>query len=224
MNYLISRAVALLIAGRWPLLILALVMGALAWGPASRVHFDRSIERMFAADDPLLPPYERLKANFGGNEIVMAVYTDEHLLDPDGSGLTRLAGIGARLKAVPGVRDVLSLHEVNDVLEKLEEGKRLGSILNIFSRRKREPRWKGPAILNPKSKLSERYRDLFAGYTHSADGKTVAVVCMLEPVAHVPSAASDPRTETIEQMQAIITDLPDGLAPGVLAGDGCRRL
>ena len=29
---------------------------------------------MFAHSDPLLPPYQRLKQEFGGNEVVLAVY------------------------------------------------------------------------------------------------------------------------------------------------------
>ena len=45
------RFVALLIAARWPLLVLAVVPAA-AWWPANRVRFDRSIEKMFAPGRP----------------------------------------------------------------------------------------------------------------------------------------------------------------------------
>ena len=72
-----QRFVRLLIVGRWPLLAIAALIAVLAYWPAQQVRFDRSIERMFAQDDPLLPPYERLKARFGGNEIVLAVYADD---------------------------------------------------------------------------------------------------------------------------------------------------
>src|SRR5687767_13363963 len=102
-----SRFVDLLIAARWPLFALAVVIAALAWYPAQQVRFDRSVENMFAPDDPLLPPYRRLKRDFGGNEIVMAVYRDEYFFAPDGSGILRNAAIASRLKAVTGVRDVL---------------------------------------------------------------------------------------------------------------------
>jgi len=41
----------------------------------------------------------------------MAVYRDEHLLDPDGRGIKRLAATSQRMAKVAGVRDVLSLAE-----------------------------------------------------------------------------------------------------------------
>ena len=91
---------------RLPLLVAALVLAALAWTPARHVQFDRSIENMFAADDPLLPPYRLLKQQFGGNEIVMAVYADPHLLAQDGSGISNLADVTQRLRQVPGVKDL----------------------------------------------------------------------------------------------------------------------
>src|SRR5205823_12630880 len=122
----LARLADCLIAYRWPLFAVAIVSAIAAYGPANQVRFDRSIEKMFAAGDPLLPPYQRLKERFGGNEIVMAVYRDEHLLDPGGRGIERLADLSRRMKDVPGVRDVLSLAEVNSLLEQLERGKQIG--------------------------------------------------------------------------------------------------
>ena len=214
-----ARFVRLVIDIRWPLLAAAIGIGILAYGPARRMRFDRSIERMFAPDDPLLPPYERLKARFGGNEIVLAVYADENLLAPDGRGLARVAQISEKLKQVPGVRDALSLAQINALLEQLEKGKNIGGLLELFGDR---PQWDGPAILNPDSPLARRYLELFAGYTHSADGRTAAVVCMLEP--HAPGSSAergvhDARGATIAALEAIIRDLPDGLPPGSLAGE-----
>ena len=123
MNGVISRFVQLLIAGRWAVLVLAALIGATAFFPAQQVSFDRSIEHMFAKNDPLLAPYQRLKQEFGGNEIVMAVYEDERLFDPDGSGIRRLSEISRRMKAVAGVRDALSLAEVSELLEKLQKAR-----------------------------------------------------------------------------------------------------
>ena len=56
-----------LIARRGPLLVLGAVVAVAAFFLASQLRFDRSIEKMFAADDPLLPPYNKLKEKFGGN-------------------------------------------------------------------------------------------------------------------------------------------------------------
>src|SRR5688500_10584976 len=92
------RFVELLIAWRYLLLALAVAIAAISYWPSRQVRFDRSIEKMFAPDDPLLAPYERLKSQFGGNEIVLAVYTDPALLATNGSGLARLAGISQRMK------------------------------------------------------------------------------------------------------------------------------
>jgi hypothetical protein len=54
----------------------------------------------------------------------MAVYRDDYLFATDGSGIERLAGISQRLKEVEGVRDVLSLAQVNELLQKLQQGKK----------------------------------------------------------------------------------------------------
>ncbi len=211
-----QRFVDFVIWARWPLFVLALLLAAAAWWPAHQVRFDRSIENMFAADDPLLPPYLLLKEQFGGNEIVMAVYRDEQLLAPDGRGIERLEKISGQMGKVPGVRDVLSLAEVNGLLEQLQAGR---GLMRLFQRRDRA--WQGKAILNPDSPLAKRYLELFAGYTHSTDGRTAALVCMLDPpaAAAAADATSDPRAATVAALREIVTNLPGGLAPGVLAGE-----
>lgn len=218
-----NRFIALLITFRWPLFGIALLFAAAAYVPSRQVRFDRSIERMFAPGDPLLPPYQQLKRDFGGNEVVLAVYQDDSLLASDGSGIERLAAISRQMKSVPGVRDVLSLAEVNVLLERLQAGKNLGGMLSLF---KRPTASKGPAILDPQSPLAARYRELFAGYTHAADGRTAAVVCMLEPRSKATAkqtttsdAQAEPRAATIAKLEQIVHDLPDGLSPGVLAGE-----
>jgi predicted RND superfamily exporter protein len=213
MSRLLERLVRFLIEARWALFGIALLAAAAGYVPSKQVRFDRSIEHMFAPDDPLLAPYQRLKQDFGGNEVVMAVYQDEHLLDPNGGGIRRLANISRRMKQVAGVRDVLSLAEVSGLLQQLEQAKRLGAVFNLFGPK---DEWTGPAILNPTSKLAARFRELFAGYTHSADGKTAAVVCMLEPQGSGQEAS---REATIAELEGIVHDLPDGLGPGQLAGE-----
>lgn len=182
-------------------------MVALAYPFSTEVQFDRSIENMFAPDDPLLAPYRKLKETFGGNEIVLAVYEDEALLDPSGQGIERLAKISRRLQQAPGVlpQGVLSLAEVNQTLRAIDK---LTPFLRIGD-------GKTPPILDPESELARNYRELFAGYTHSHDGKTVAIAVML-----VPEAQTDvPRRETIDALRAAMEDLPDGLSDGMLAGE-----
>jgi predicted RND superfamily exporter protein len=215
MNRFIERFVSFLILWRWPLFCLAVVIAAAAWYPSRFVRFDRSIEKLFAPNDPLLPPYQRLKQQFGGNEVIIAVYHDPHLLDPAGEGIQRLEEVSRRIETVPGIYDVLSLARVNHLLEQLEKGKNLGGALDLF---RKAPAPSVPAILNPDSQLARQYRTLFAGYTHSADGKNAAVVCMLKPTS-ADAALNVPRELTIAGLEKVMQELPDGLTPGVLAGE-----
>src|SRR5687768_8158225 len=103
-----ERIVGWLVNWRYLLLAAGILLAVGAWFPARRMEFDRSIENMFAADDPLLVPYQRLKSQFGGNEVVLAVYRDEQLLAADGRGIERLAKISGQIKEVAGVKDALS--------------------------------------------------------------------------------------------------------------------
>lgn len=104
----------LLIRYRWPLLAIALAATAAGFFPAQQLGFDRSIENMFAPDDPVLAPFRKLKRTFGGDEVALAAYVDRDLLTPD--GLKRLAGITNDLAAVPGVERTFSLSTVEQFL------------------------------------------------------------------------------------------------------------
>lgn len=103
----VSRLIDFLIHWRWVLLVTALTAAAVCFVPASRLQFDRSIENLFASQDPLLPPYERFKRTFGGNELALVAYTDPELLTA--GGIERLDRLTQRLKETPGVDDVISL-------------------------------------------------------------------------------------------------------------------
>ena len=215
-----ERIINQLIHWRYALLAAGIVLAIAAWFPARLMRFDRSIENMFAPSDPILAPYRRLKDQFGGNEVVLAVYQDDDLLAAEGRGIRRLANVRNRLRQVEGVQDALSLADVNSLLEKL----RLGQNLRDFLTADDGDDWKGPAILDPEDKVAREFRRLFEGYTHAGDGRTAAVVVMLEPLelaqAGVKQAAGeDARRRTIDKLREVVEDLPDGLAPGVLAGE-----
>jgi predicted RND superfamily exporter protein len=202
-----SAIVSSLIRFRWPLLALGILIVAVAYPFSLRVEFDRSIENMFAPDDPLLAPFKKLKETFGGNEIVLAVYEDPELLDPSGCGIERLAKISRELQQAPGVQQqgVLSLAEVNQTLVTLDK---LTPFLSIGDGQQ-------PPILDPKSELSAKFRELFAGYTHSYDGRTVAIAVMLVP----QQETKVPRRDTIDALRETMEHLPDDLSPGMLAGE-----
>jgi predicted RND superfamily exporter protein len=105
----IERLVQFCIAWRGPLLGLGILLGILAYFPSRQLTFDRAIENMFAPDDPLLPPYAQLKRTFGGNEIVLAVYSDPHLLTL--GGMQRLRALSAKLRGVVGVSATLAVND-----------------------------------------------------------------------------------------------------------------
>ncbi|MGH7136745.1 MAG: MMPL family transporter, partial [Pirellulales bacterium] len=77
--------------------------------------FDRSIENMFAPDDPILEPFRQLKRTFGGDEIALAAYVDRDLLSP--KGLDRLGKLTSELAGVGGVASAFSLANVRSLLK-----------------------------------------------------------------------------------------------------------
>jgi len=190
-----QRVVDLLIARRIPLFLTAVALAAAAFWPARGLEFDRSVENMFAPGDPLLEPYLKLKRTFGGNEIVLAVYADDDLLKPDAAGIRRLAEVRRKLDDVPGVRSALSLDQPLGMEE----------------------------IVAPDSQVAGWVREQFQGYTHSADGRIAAVVCMLEPESEpgVP-----PRRTTIDELRSIVRTLPSGMIAGepVMIADGFQYI
>jgi len=214
-----ERFVDWLLKWRYALLAVGALVAVAAWFPAQRMRFDRSIENMFAEGDPVVVPYRRLKSQFGGNEVVLAVYDDPELLADDGRGIERLGKVSQRLKGVAGVKGTLSLAEISASLERLRADRKFRDFLGLGERN-----WKGPAILNPHDQVARAYRDLFEGYTHGSDGRTAAVVVMLMPqevTAHGKerAAGEDSRRQTIEELRKIVEQLPDDLPPGVLAGE-----
>ena len=178
---------AKLIRWRWTLLVIASLLVAVCIGPAARLDFDRTLDSMFATDDPLMPPYRRMQELFGKNGIVLAVYDDPQFFAVDMVGIQRLIEIRHRLAQVPGVYSTFALDSMLTEDERLVEENGVGV----------------------------RLRQLFEGFTHGADGRTVSVACMLTPEA----SAGVGRDEVIVRLRDVIEDLPDGLPPGVVTGE-----
>ena len=118
-----------LVQWRWLLLGLATLLGITGFFVGRNLDFDHSIESMFATDNPVLKPYRQLKEKFGGNEIVLAVYEDRDLFNPDGSGIRRLELVAEQLQADVGVHGVLSLSQVNTALEMLYSPQKMLQVL-----------------------------------------------------------------------------------------------
>lgn len=145
------RVIDRLIAWRYALLAIGVLLAAVSFAPSQRLEFDQSIENMFAPGDPLLVPYQQLKRTFGGNEVALAAYVDPTVLTP--AGIERLRVLTERLAEVPGVEGVQSLAKTPV----------------------------GSEIANPENRLAKQLVELFEGYTISADRQVAAVVCLLKP-------------------------------------------
>ena len=165
---------------------LAFVVAVVSVYAGTNLEFDRSIENMYVASEGALLHYQQLKRTFGGNEIVLAVYHDEELFSAGNQGLLRCQQIQKKLAAIPGVKAVLSI----------DQPLLASSLLRS-------------------QVLVERTKRLFQGYTHSADGKTVAIACMLHP----EKETSVPRRDTIDGLRQVIQELPSPLSSGHITGE-----
>jgi predicted RND superfamily exporter protein len=103
-----ARFLDRLIHWRWSLLTLAALFAGLAWIPARRLSFDRSIENMFPPDEPALEPFGRLSRVFGAGEAVVALYTDPQLWTVE--GMDRLVDAVRQVEQTAGVAGVMSIH------------------------------------------------------------------------------------------------------------------
>jgi predicted RND superfamily exporter protein len=174
LSWMIDRAVV----RRWWLLAIAVLLAAGAGLPASRLTYDRSIENLFASDDPLVASFTKLKRVFGRNEIVMVVYEDHELMEPIGQ--ERLAMLAEEVRGTPGVASILSLATIPGLTMTADEGR------------------------------AAAVRKMFERYTHGPDGRTAAVVTMLEPEEESPL----PRSTVLRRLSAIAEGLPRGAIIG----------
>jgi len=72
-----------------------------------QLSLDRSIEHMFAEDDPTRATFLQLQQTFGQHEIVLAVYSDPELQSPE--GLKQLGALAAEIRSIPGVVAAVSI-------------------------------------------------------------------------------------------------------------------
>jgi predicted RND superfamily exporter protein len=153
-------------------------LAGVAWWPASRLSYDRSIENLFAPGDPLVESFAKLKRVFGRHEIVMVVYEDRELMLP--AGQRRLQELASTVRRTPGVASILSLATIPGLASAGDEGR------------------------------AAALRKMFERYTHGPDGRTAAVVTMLEPEQDSPLT----RPEVLTRLHAIAHDLPRGAVIG----------
>lgn len=103
----LRRWIKRLIRWRYWLLAAAAVIGVAAAIIGRSLTLNRSLDNMFAQDDPILVPYRRLQRTFGEHDIILAVYDDPQLKTSD--GIERVRTLVAQVRQVPGVVAVISI-------------------------------------------------------------------------------------------------------------------
>lgn len=122
-----------LIHYRGVLLMLSLLLAGGAALVGQQLRLDRSIERMFAADDPILEPYHQLQARFGQHEIAMLVYSDPEFASE--AGLERVGKLVAKVREVPGVVAAVSILDPPGAanFEDTERGAQLREVFSSYT-------------------------------------------------------------------------------------------
>jgi hypothetical protein len=197
-----ERFSAWLLRHRSLLAILGVVILAIALPLSARLKMDRTIDQMFDASDPTLVAYDELRRSFGGNAVVMLVYRDAGLLTP--GGLARAAELSDRVEAIAGVRGVLSVAELNEVLGLI----RPAGFLSRAGGGDSYP------LLREDDVVVRAFEKLFTGYTHSEDDGVASVVALLdEPDDDLGHAA------VIRSLETVTRQMPEGATDAVLVGE-----
>lgn len=183
---------------RWrsPAAVCGCILFAIAYLPAQRLDYERSVQGLFADNDPALRDYEELREAFGGNAVALLVYSDDQLMTPE--GLARNAELAARVTALAGVRSVLTPARLNQALKAIRPGISVGASDTV------------PPLLRQDDPLTRQFERLFAGYTHAPDGRSGAVVVMLSPAYS---------RQTLVELKQIAATLPAPLPPGSVVGE-----
>ncbi len=173
---LTHRALHWLIDQRWWLLALAILLGGVGAYVGRDLQMDRSLERMFAPNDPLLAPYQELQGAFGQHQLVLAIYRDAELATP--AGLARVNELAQAARAIPGVVSVVSMHDVPGLLDN-----------------------EGTAIKN--NNRGKKLQAVFASYTHNESLDAAGVVCLLEKESTAQRPTRETLAELRELMKPL---------------------
>jgi len=159
------------------LLVLAILSGVSAVFISNGFRLDRRLESMFPSGSTALSDYQMLKRSFGGNEVVLLVYQDLEFWKGSDQSMERLSRISRSIVKVPGVRAVMDLSQVNQLVLSAETG-----IASLFVPSPKPDRaGESLAGIRGSSPLAIAMRSQFEGYTHSADESWLAIAAMLQP-------------------------------------------
>lgn len=106
----LDRFASFIVGRRGLLAGIAITLSLLAFVPALNLDLDRSIESLYAEDDPRLLEYVESKQLFGGDEFVIVAWDEPNLLTKDGklteSAAAHIREFSTKLSRVGGVNTV----------------------------------------------------------------------------------------------------------------------
>ncbi len=196
-----------MIRWRWFCFSISILLLAVAWPASNRLSFDRSLQKMFAPDDPTRMDFEFLQLKFGVADLVVFAYRDEKLWAKDGSGLERLQHIRERIEKIEGISIAMDLSKMDQMLGQLQQP------LSIFGQ---PPGTRSHhVLLDEHNAFATEFKAIFEGQTHSRDSALVAIACLLKPDSENKVALK----ETISKLRLLADSLStEGLTKGMLVG------
>ena len=199
---------------RWLWFAIASLMLAVAWPISERLSLDRSLERMFPADDPDRLEFERIEERFGVSQFLVFAYRDPELWSSDGSGIDRAMQWRKKIEGIPGVSYALDLSRVDEMLTTLRGPTGfLGAFAGGQSKR---------PLVDSNNTLASKYRELFTGQTHAAQSDLVAIGVQLAPLDTPDDDSSSP----LLTLRQLALSAPGGLLVGHVAmvDEGFREI
>lgn len=176
------RLASLLVAQRYPLLVIGIVVTLALFPFSLQAKYDRSINSFFDKNDPRFLTYNEIQREFDGDTLCLAVYPDDELLTS--AGMARLDEFAGQLARVPGVIKVQTISSLP------RPGGRPGMIGKLFSLPRQDH-----AKLREEILATDLFRDQFI----SADGKTAVCVVLIDE----PAIASGLFTQSLKELRRL---------------------
>ena len=167
-----------MIRHRWFCFGAALLVLAVLLPASQRLHFDRSLEKMFPAQDPERLTFERVERRFGVSQFMVFAYRDPNLWASDGSGLERNLQWREKIESIDGVRYALDLSRIDQMLSMLKGPTSFFGPTTSAAKSKVDGATR--PLLDERNAMAMEYRRMFAGQTHAKDTDLVAIGVLLD--------------------------------------------
>ena len=209
-----------MIRHRWFCFGAALLVLAVLLPASQRLHFDRSLEKMFPAQDPERLTFERVERRFGVSQFMVFAYRDPNLWASDGSGLERNLQWREKIESIDGVRYALDLYRIDQMLSMLKGPTSFFGPTTSAAKSKVDGATR--PLLDERNAMAMEYRRMFAGQTHAKDTDLVAIGVLLDQ-----EKQQDPGNNAVlESLRSLSNSAPGGLLVGHLAmvDEGFREI